>query len=471
MKPPALARTIPSLLLVTAITGCIDDPQGAVGVAAQDTCQRVFVSGMAPEVAQEQADTLIGLLLTAYTDRPEVEVDYANATVRATLTPNFYPEATAEAAYVDGYGCTVLQTKTAQQLRASTPPAPTLPALPSGLPWPQGTAGISTPAPAGVDLAVRETFYGGQNELNTHAVAIAQQGQLIYERYLSDEDPSSNISKFSPLVGFSMTKSVTALALGRLYAEGQLSLFDTVPMKTNPAGHQNTYLQLLRMESDLDWLETGSQSRRSDVISMVYASPDVASYAASTDVKGSRSHNYSTGNSVLLTWALQQLALDRPQALTSDPLTEGLRVYYDMFAAAGIRDAVMQFDESGTLLGGSHLMMPARDWLRMGQLMLDDGVVNGQQVVPRDWIDFMRLPSTDPTYGGHMYINEVTTKDDQDPTKDETVTMYRFAGLAGQNVFIIPDRDVVITRLGASWDLSKNQKFFEAVSRILEELL
>jgi CubicO group peptidase (beta-lactamase class C family) len=86
----------------------------------------------------------------------------------------------------------------------------------------------------------------------------------------------------------------------------------------------------------------------------------------------------------------------------------------------------------------------ARDWLRLGLLYLQDGVWNGERLLPQGWADFVRTPAPawpQPVYGAFFWLNRTKRW----PVPQDA---YYMAGSGGQYTIIIPTHDLVVVRLG-----------------------
>jgi CubicO group peptidase (beta-lactamase class C family) len=105
---------------------------------------------------------------------------------------------------------------------------------------------------------------------------------------------------------------------------------------------------------------------------------------------------------------------------------------------------VLEPDPYGNFLLNGYELAPARDWARLGLLYLQDGVWNGERLLPEGWVDFVRTPApawSEPVYGGMFWLNWTGTW----PVPADAFYM---AGAGGQYVFIVPTHDLVVVRLG-----------------------
>jgi CubicO group peptidase (beta-lactamase class C family) len=118
-----------------------------------------------------------------------------------------------------------------------------------------------------------------------------------------------------------------------------------------------------------------------------------------------------------------------------------------LFDKIGIRTMVIETDPFGNFLAQGYDLMSARDWARLGNLYLLDGVWNGARILPEGYVKFVSTvaPGWDadkrPIYGGFFWING----DAALPVPREA---YYMAGAGGQTTLIVPSHDLVVVRLG-----------------------
>ena len=167
--------------------------------------------------------------------------------------------------------------------------------------------------------------------------------------------------------------------------------------------------------------------------------------------------------------------------LNSDPLTLGRIVrqtveargddyigfpWTGLFDRIGIKDAVLETDAWGNFILTGYDYMSARDWARFGLLHLQDGVWDGERILPEGWVDFISTPapaSEAQNYGGQFWLN-AGGQYDRIPRD-----AFWPAGFMGQNTVIIPSRDLVIVRLGPSPGNS-NAYMNEFVGRVVDAI-
>lgn len=179
------------------------------------------------------------------------------------------------------------------------------------------------------------------------ALIVVHQGKVIGERY------SRGITPTTPLLGWSMAKTVTAGLVGRLVHEKQIDLHSANLFETwsGDGRHAIRLSDLLGMASDLKWNE--GYGTVSDVTRLLFLEPDMSLAATRPPLDQLNGNNigkvfnYSSGTSVAVTRYLQN-----SQPSPEDGL---LLLQRALFAPLGMTTAVMETDARGTLIGGSFM--------------------------------------------------------------------------------------------------------------------
>jgi CubicO group peptidase (beta-lactamase class C family) len=154
---------------------------------------------------------------------------------------------------------------------------------------------------------------------------------------------------------------------------------------------------------------------------------------------------YSSGTSNVLADVLYARIGGTPDALHH-------LAYDEFFNRLGITTAVFEHDESDAFVGSSYLYMSARDWLRVCRLYMDDGVWNGDRILPEGWVEYSLTPtpnSTNACYGAHIWLNAA-----QDPGDRQMPSVpadaFMFKGFQSQWIVGIPSKDLMVARLGVT---------------------
>lgn len=398
--------------------------------AAKIVCSNMFIAGRAADTVlakdvQAPGHPLLRLM--------RVNVDASNGTVHAGLFGLFGKGLAAER---QGTGCAAIPdgnlSAAAHALAAGDGNSDDPETFSDDLPIihsenPALSAALDDPKLAGPGM---------------RAVVVLRNGRIIGERYGTEGDVDQ------PLLGWSMTKTVTAALVGTLVREGRLSVEDDnlLPQWQDDDRARITVADLLGMESGLAFNEDyGSVT---DVTRMLYLEPDMTSVPAGKPLVAAPGEmfSYSSGTSVLLS-RIWQNTFDDP----SDALGWPDKA---LFGPLGMSTAVLETDARGTFAGSSYLYASARDWARFGQFLLDDGIWKGRRILPAGWVDWMRTPTaaSGGEYGRHLWLHgpRAGQSQDADPDADYDIPedAYWLLGHDGQTMTVIPSRRVVILRMG-----------------------
>ncbi|WNJ18940.1 serine hydrolase [Pontibacter sp. G13] len=419
----------------------------ASSYSAKIMCSCVFVGDRNPEEVQVQE--LANLFYTQSEVNREAK----------TVTSSVYGLKKRTAIYREGLGCTLVSGMNEETLSSQSYQNPQIPKPDSLAFWPMGDLD-TTSSILGVDsvllAAAMDHVMAEQNpELPkwTRAALVVYRGKIIAERYADGYDAQSK------LMGWSMTKSVTNAFIGLLVKDGKLDIMEPAPVPewSDPADprHAITTDQLLRMSSGLEFDE--NYGTRADATEMLFLQPDAGTYAVNKPLihEPGTFWDYSSGTTNILARMVKDQFPDRDAYMEY--------VYSRLFRPLGMYTTTIEPDASGTFVGSSYMYASARDWARFGLLYLQDGQFNGQQILPEGWTTYSGTRTPTAPHGEYsaQFWNNATS-----PTGEITrrywpevpEDAYYCSGFEGQNVVIIPSRDVVIVRLGlshsrAAWDV------------------
>jgi CubicO group peptidase (beta-lactamase class C family) len=277
----------------------------------------------------------------------------------------------------------------------------------------------------------------------TRAIVIVQDGRIVAERYAAGFDENTR------LPGWSMTKSVLGALLGVLVGEGRLALTDRALMpdwqEPDPRA-AITVEDMLRMRSGLTFTEDYADLT-SDVIEMLFNRADAAGYAASRALASPPGTvwSYASGTTNILAAVARRIVGDEEYPVWPRRA---------LFSRLGMASALMEPDATGTFVASSFMLATARDWARFGQLHLQDGVWEGQRILPEGWVRFGTTPtpqSPDGIYGAHWWLGLKPELGGGTPAAAHLPADAFFAvGHEGQVLTVIPSRRLVVVRLGLS---------------------
>ncbi len=384
--------------------------------SAKIVCSNVFLAGRDAETVLQSDVQAPGHPLLK---QVSVSVDEQGKTVEARVFGFFAP---ATSQYRPGLGCTNVH---AAKLADHTLPEPA--PVPNRL-WPHGNEVVLSENLALADVLSDPSLLGE----GYRAVVVVKDGRILAEAY------ADGFNAETPLLGWSMTKTITAGLIGTLIQSGDMALGDDLtdifPDWAEDSRRDITVEDMLAMSSGLQWDEEYGDV--SDVTRMLYLKDDMVEFAAGRPAAypTATEFSYSSGTSTVLSrvWQgqLEEGDLGYPRTALFDPL--------------GMHSAVMETDGADTFVGSSYMYATARDWARFGQFLLQGGVWKGQQILPKGYTDWMFEPvaTSDGAYAkGHMWLDGPRGE----PQFEDTVWLQ---GHDGQSVGIFPSQNMVVVRLG-----------------------
>jgi CubicO group peptidase (beta-lactamase class C family) len=373
---------------------------------AKVMCTAVFMTGLAPEFAAAN----VGFFTAPYEVRARLGkpvVDRAEKAVHVTLPDGV----TRTAKYLGSQGCVTLPV--GQSTGNFTPVAvkSRLPD-PATQPWPMGDVVPQEPLPAMIDaaklkLAVDAAF--DPPEGMTAAFVVTWKGRLIAERY------GEGVTMTTPLEGWSMGKSITASLFGILVEDGIYQLTQPAPIpEWQTPGDLRSRIRIedllhmssgLRIRSPMD-PEFSPSGAYPDHLYLYTGGVDSFHYAATRPQQWPPGTvgRYRNTDPVLINYLIRLAVEKRGEDYLSFPQRA-------LFDKLGIRTMVIETDPFGNFLGQGYEVGSARDWARLGNLYLQDGVWNGERILPEGYVKFVssRAPAwvadRRPVYGGLFWIN------------------------------------------------------------------
>lgn len=397
-----------------------------VGYTAQTLCSQTFVVGRDP--AEAFADMVKPVVPAVLAGPLAYRVDRETRTVEATWAGGFR----MRSVHRGPAGCMVWRGDNAPPPTPAQPPRVT----PLVSDW---VSPASTPPAA--TSAIDRVF--AQTREHVAAVVVIHRGRLVAERYAPDVRPDT------PLAGNSLSKTVTAALIGRLVAQGAVDLQRPVgfPEWAGDARKAITPEHLLRMSSGLAAEETHSGF---DFTSrMLFLSGDMSTYATSAKAKRAPGTRFAYQSpDTLLLWRLIRRSIGggEAQALAF--------AHRELFGPLGMNSVVFETDAAGTPVGSMGVYATARDWAKLGQFYLDDGVAGGRRLLPEGFVDWAAEPTLDAPYGAGMWTNRGQASDHGMSRFARQGGMpadaYFASGFLGQRIMISPAEQLVVVRMGAS---------------------
>jgi len=415
-------------------------PGVASGIGSKLLCSAEYVIGNSREQAFEDLVQYSPIL-------SQVTIDYDDE-ARA-VSASLFGLSTQSASYIEGLGCAVDYAGYTQrqelQLQASQA---------STAPWPAGSR-VTTLDPGLQSLLEEILAQDNQAGLNTRALLLVHDGMIKAEAYGQEMNPQSK------LLGWSMAKSLNSIMLGNLEMRGLLDLEAPTGFQQWARDARSTIRtsDLLTMTDGLDFSEEYNPG--DDATAMLFTVPSSSDYVLGQALVADRGtqFNYSSGTANLLS-RLYTETLGGPQAAYDNFMEE-------IYQPFGFQDAVFETDASGILMGSSYFYASARDWARMGLLMLDGGVINNRRLVSEDWVRRATTPNAsanDKAYGYQWWLNRGNERLRYDNLPED---MFYANGNRQQLVMVFPSHEAILVRLG--WTAGR-YPVAQNFSRILEAL-
>lgn len=396
------------------------------GYPAKYLCSAVFVSG------REQADVEAMDLNFSFIKYVKSEVNLNDSSVTSRFLWG-----KSKAIYREGFGATLLRDVDESDLRKIKFPNIKTAYNQDTIKWPLGN--IITDTTTNInrqELAQITKKLMKEDGYNGHAFAfmVVHKGIPVAEAY---QPQFSNKTRF---LSWSMAKSITNTLAGIMVRDGKWDINQPINITEwqNDDRRQITYKSLMQAESGLQWNE--DYGNRSDVTVMLYCQKDFARFVFSRPLAAPVGSTwlYSSGNPNVVTYQMRQ-TLGNDTEYYKFPKTR-------LFDKIGMPDAVFEVDASGTFVGSSYVFATARSFARYGLLLMNDGVFNGERILPEGWVSASVRPNakSNGEYGSLFWLNQSGTY----PSVPRD--MFRCQGYDGQRIFMIPSKELIVVVLGFS---------------------
>jgi len=279
----------------------------------------------------------------------------------------------------------------------------------------------------------------------TAAFVVTYKGQIIAEQY------GEHITPTTPLESWSMGKSLSGTLMGVLIKQGAYTLDQPAPIPEwqtpgDPRAkirimdilHMSSGLRIIAPQ-DPDYDASGPYP---DHFYLYTGSVDSFKYAATRPQQWPPNTvgRYRNTDPVLTNYLIRLAVDKRKEDYHSFPQRA-------LFDKIGIRTMVLDTDPYGNFLTHGYELGSGRDWARLANLYLQDGVWKGERILPEGYVKFVSTLAPAwkadgrPIYGGLFWLNG----DGSFPAPKEAFYM---TGVGGQNVLIIPSHQLAIVRLG-----------------------
>jgi CubicO group peptidase (beta-lactamase class C family) len=418
------------------------------GVQAVMMCNGLFTSGRTlARIFEQELAYLENPIGTADGGDYAVDKDLKAVAIGTAANPPVM-----RAAFREGLGCVVLAPNQTWD-DIETLPSLELPPPqgdPADIPWPNGDLLEDRVLDDAIDEAALEAasawaFDRESPEQVTLSLLVVHRGDIVLERYAPGVDMTTRTRTWST------AKSIAVTLIGMLVDEGRLELdeplgFEWLPEVASPADDPRdaiTLRHVLNMSSGLYPVDDSG---------MEYATGSgLAYWAGASSAHGARERglirdpgtfwDYENYDTLLAVYAMKR-ALGDQQAYLEFPREA-------LLDRIGMRSTLLSVDRFGDFILSSQVYTNARDLARFGLLYLNGGVWDGERLVSREWIEFVRTPApatrdTGNFYGGQWWL----VPDDRDDVPGDA---YSTAGNRGQYVIVAPSHHLVIVRRGLDY--------------------
>ena len=409
---------------------------------AKILCSGVFITGL--DAADAAAN--VGGFISPFDERAHVVdtvVDYEQERVALTLSDGV----TRTAKRYENQGCvahgigedSVHFAPTA--VERNLPPAATTP-------WPMGDVLSDAPWPSEIDMEKVEEALDigfGPAEARTLGLVVTYKGRILGERY------GEGIDIHTPLESWSMTKSLTGTLMGVLIQQGTYELWQSAPVpEWQEPGDPRQEIRIgdiMRMSSGIKINAPSDPDYDRDIYAdhlyLYTATSNSYEWAATRPQEWPPNTigRYRNTDPVLTSYLIRLGVEGRGQNYHSFPQR-------DLFDKIGIRDGLIETDPQGNFLGQGLAFMPARDWARLGNLYLQDGMWDGERILPEGYVEYASTLAPTWVSDGRLQYGGAFFWVNGQGNQGLPESAFSMRGAGGQSTTIIPTHDLVVVRLG-----------------------
>lgn len=424
----------------------------AAGYVAGYTCSAVFNGDKSEAQIREHELTGIYPVVADIVDTLTADIDRANQRVSVTYDENMPPRI---AQWRPHLGCVDLPVG-AESGAAKHIPAVTIDSIKvdarhdDGKPWTTHAPVNGSSGNTVLDDTIQSAFtkaYG--RDARTTAVLIATPDAIVAERYIDGYTTTTSQRTWS------VAKSIAASVIGAAVEQGKIDVSaraDVPEWRRKADSRGNITLEnLLHMASGLDSNVAGNRTDR------IYMGGGLVADSAATravEVLPGERWKYANIDTLLAVRAMRS-AFPAEEAFLRFPFES---VLYKI----GMTHTKLETDWAGDFILSSQVWTTSRDLARLGVLHLQNGVWNGERILPDDWVEYVSRPAPSqprledadgnprPGYGAQWWLF------DRHEPEIPGDTFAAF-GNRGQYLVIVPSRDVVIVRRG--YDMAGGEGF------------
>jgi CubicO group peptidase (beta-lactamase class C family) len=361
----------------------------------------------------------------------KTDIDRVNKTVAVTYLPDMPPRV---AAWRPSLGCTQLPIGATMEMAKHLPRLPASLKHPNfdGRAWPMGDQQATTELPAtqkaGLDRVVARAFDGQTYRGATWGVVVIKDGKIVAERY------DGGFNAHMPARTNSMCKSLAATVVGVGVKKGLVDIHKKAPLAEwrrpgDPRG-QITINDMLHMASGLYTEAAGDP--QPELYTGGAAAAERSALNTVDSAPGAR-FVYAGSDTILSVRAVRQ-AVNDDNRFWAFPFEE-------ILWKTGMTRTYPETDWNGDFMMSGQCWSTARDFGRFGLLYINDGVWNGERILPEGWAKYVATPSpANAAYGAQFWV--------YGGRNGLPADAYSPNGAAGQYAMIVPSKGVIVVRRG-----------------------
>ncbi len=276
------------------------------------------------------------------------------------------------------------------------------------------------------------------DERKTCAFLVIQNEKIVYEQY------AQNYTKETISGSFSMAKTINALLIGKLLEQGKITSLDDdvkkyVPeLSQIPAG-KLTIKDVITMSADIDWTE--SYWNIFSLTAESYYGNDLDKLMGKLKLRESNQQGkiweYQSCCTQILGYIIKNV--------TQKSIAENANEY--LWQPLGAEsDALWSTDKKGIEKSFCCLNATARDFAKLGQMVLQNGRWDSTQIISADYIKSLTSPATYLKDKNNHHVDWYGYQTWMINYNNHEIPYFR--GILGQFIFVVPDKNAVIVRLG-----------------------
>lgn len=307
--------------------------------------------------------------------------------------------------------------------------------------------------PARIDASPLQKAEQFARERNSSAFLVWHEGALVQESYFGEADRDYLINAKS------LAKPLTAIIVGRAIQQGHIKSLDQpvadfiTEWKSDPGKSKILIRHLLDMRSGL--LPQGFGGDPENVLNRAYLHPRhdevIINEYPLVNEPGSR-YEYANANSELVAPVIERATGQRYHDYVSDAL----------LIPIGAQGGTVWVNRPGGVAhAGCCIQLPGQTWVRLGILLLNDGVWEGERLLPDGYVNAMRTPTKENPHAGlGVWVagDYVESRGPLHPSMEAGKTLHSepyadrdlflFDGNGSQVVYIVPSQRLIIVRTG-----------------------